>query len=116
MATKAARRSTPNMAIGSRGAAGWASGWRYSVLSFLITLHASALPVPDHQNISILDDIFLAFEAQQAFLADARITGMVDQRLPVHHFGPDELLLEVAVDRAGRLHSSAVHGNGPGAD
>ena len=44
---KAARRSTPNTAIGSRGAAGWAPGWRYSVLSFLITPHANALPVPN---------------------------------------------------------------------
>src|ERR1700693_4317814 len=116
MAMKAARRSTPNTAIGSRGAAGWAPGWRYSVLSFLITPHANALPVPNHQNITILDDIFFAFEAQQDLLADARITSMVDQRLPVHHLGSDELLLEVAMDGPGRLHRGAVHWNGPGAD
>src|SRR5579862_274238 len=108
------------MAIGSRGAAGWAWQSRYSVRRFRTTHRARTpgarnLSVAYHQNVAVLDDVFLAFQAQQTFLADTRVTGMVDQRLPVHDLGADELFLEVAMDRAGRLHSSAVHGNGPGA-
>ena len=61
------------------------------------------LTVPDHKNVAVLDDVLFAFQAQQAFFAHARVAAMIDQRLPVHHFGADELLLEIAVDGAGGL-------------
>ena len=40
---------------------------------------------------------------------------MIDERLPVHYLGANELLLEVAVDGAGGFLRGAVHRNGPGA-
>src|SRR5689334_7966558 len=108
------------MVTGSPGVAGWAQQWRYSAPRFLTTIRArtpraSPLPVPDHQDIPILDDIFLTFETQQAFLTNPRISAMIDQRLPVHHFGANELLLEIAVDGPGRFHRRAVHRDRPGA-
>src|SRR5262249_28187428 len=72
--------------------------------------------VPDYQYVAVLDDVLLAFQAQQAFLAHARVSAMVDQRLPVHRFGPDELFLKVAVNRSGRLDGCTVHRDSPGAD
>src|SRR5260221_6148007 len=72
-------------------------------------------PVPDHQHVSVLDNVFLAFEAQQPFLADTWITGMIDERLPVDDLGANEFLLEVGMNRAGGLHRRAADGNRPGA-
>src|SRR5580700_69409 len=108
------------MAIGSRGAAGWAWQLRCFVRRFRTTHRVRTpelrnLSVAYHQNVAVLDDVFFAFETQQTFLADARVTGMVDQCPPVHHFGANEFLLEVAMDRPGRLHRCAVHWNSPGA-
>ena len=63
------------------------------------------LSVPDHEHVAVLDDVLFSFQAQQAFFAHAGIAVVLHQRLPVDHFGADELLLEVAVDRARRFHA-----------
>src|ERR1700687_3979379 len=120
MATNRPPRSTASMVTGSPGAAGGAPRWRYSARRFPTTIRArtsraSLLSVPDYQNVAVLDDVFFALEPQQTLLAHTRITAVIDQRLPVHHFGADELLLEIAVDGASRFYRGAVHRNRPGA-
>ena len=72
--------------------------------------------MPNHEHVAVLDDVLFAFQTQQPLISHAGIAIIVDQRLPVDHFRADELLLEVAMNRAGGLLSRAVHGNGPGAN
>jgi hypothetical protein len=63
--------------------------------------------VADHQHIPVLDDVFFAFEPRSRrclFRAAPRIAAQIHQRLPVHHFRADELLLEIGVNRARGLH------------
>src|ERR1035441_7915013 len=74
-----------------------------------------ALTVADHQDVAVLDDVFLALQTELALVASAGIAAEIDQRFPVHHFGANELLFEIGVNNAGGLHRSAVHGDGPGA-
>src|SRR5579863_1542080 len=70
--------------------------------------------VADDENVAVFDDVVFALEAELAFVAGAAIAAEVDQRLPVDHFGADELLFEIGVDGAGGLHGRTVLGNGPG--
>src|ERR1039458_328851 len=42
----------------------------------------------------------------------AGIAAVIHQRLPVHHFGADELLFEIGVDGAGRFHRGRMHRDG----
>src|SRR5438128_11506830 len=51
--------------------------------------------MPNDENISIFDNVLLAFQAQQPLLADTGISAQIDQRLPVDHFRTNELLLKV---------------------
>src|ERR1035437_925419 len=76
---------------------------------------SSQLAVADHQDVAVFDDVLLAFQTELAFVAGAGIAAEIDQRLPVHHFGANELLFEIGVNRAGGFDRRAVHGNGPGA-
>src|SRR4051794_12497841 len=73
------------------------------------------LAVPDHEYVAILDDVLLAFEPQLTLVPRARVAAQVYHRLPIDHFGADELLLEIGVDGARRLHRGALHRDGPGA-
>ena len=54
--------------------------------------------VADDQDVAVFDDVLLALQAELAFFASAGVAAEIDQRLPVHHFGTDELLLEIGVD------------------
>src|SRR5262249_21152786 len=85
-ATSRTELSTRAGAIGSRSSAQPLLCWGW-------------LAVPYHQHIAILDDVLLAFEAKLALIPRARIAAQVDQGLPVHHFGANELLLEIGVNR-----------------
>src|ERR1035441_8298363 len=71
--------------------------------------------VPDHQDVAVLDDVFLALQTELALVASAGIAAEIDQRFPVHHFGANELLFEIGVNGARCLDRGAVHGDGPGA-
>src|ERR1035437_6706842 len=77
----------------------WRSGWPSAV--------------PDHQHIAILDDVLFAFQLEQSLFAHAGVAAQIHQRFPVHHFGADELLLEIGMDRARGPHRGGVHGDGP---
>src|ERR1035441_9917097 len=76
---------------------------------------AGALTVADHQDVAVLDDVFLALQTELALVASAGIAAEIDQRFPVHHFGANELLFEIRVNGAGCFDRGAVHGDGPGA-
>ena len=36
--------------------------------------------MPDHKHVPVLDDVFFAFQTQQAFLANSRIAVVIDER------------------------------------
>src|ERR1700722_17121724 len=114
----AAPRFTPITATGSHGAASSQPFLRcYGRNGHTISRSLKCgLTVPDHKHVPVLDDVLFAFQAQEAFFAHTRVAAMIDQRLPVHHFGSDKLLLEIAVDGACGLLGGAMHRDGPGPD
>src|SRR5258708_25055258 len=75
-----------------------------------------SLPMPNNEHIPILDDVLFTLQPQKPLFADSWIATQIDQRLPVHYFGPDELFLEIGVDRPPGLHRIAADRDGPGVD
>src|SRR5579884_3278558 len=71
--------------------------------------------VPDVEDVAILHEVVFAFEAQGALRAGRGFRSGGEQRIPVDRLRPDEVLLEVGVDRAGGLLRARVGGHGPGA-
>src|SRR4029077_7205084 len=100
--------SIPGGGIGFRSPARWrASGcWAGN---------GGALPVPDHEHVPVLDDVLLALQAQQTFFAHAGVAGVIDERLPVHHFSPDEFLFEIRMDGSRGSYGGASDRYSPGA-
>ena len=72
--------------------------------------------MPNNEHIPILDNVLLALQTQKPLLTDSGIAAQIDQRLPVHYFGPDELFLEIGVDRPRGLHRIAADRDGSGVD
>ena len=59
--------------------------------------------VAEVDDVAVLDDVFLAFEADLAVFAARRHRSARDERVVGDHFGADEAALDVGVDFAGRL-------------
>jgi hypothetical protein len=55
---------------------------------------------PDVHNVSVLDDVFLAFQPQLAFGLRLVHPAQADEIVVVHHLRPDEAALQVGVDLA----------------
>src|SRR4051812_5797048 len=67
-------------------------------------------------DVPILHHVVLAFDPQLARLPDFLLASMRLQVREVIDLGPDEALLEVGVDHAGRLGRGGTDGDGPRAD
>ena len=98
MAT-AIRRAAPKTAVWGRPAPILAA-MLGSVRSRWPRLYRLALAVPDHQDFAVLDDVLLALQTELTLVASAGIAAEIDQRLPVHHLGANELLFEIGVNGA----------------
>src|ERR1035437_4047381 len=59
---------------------------------------------PEVDDVAVLDDVVAAFDAQSAVRLAVREGPRLDESLERHDLGPYEVLLEVRVDRGGRLH------------
>src|SRR5262245_63358918 len=60
------------------------------------------------EDVTVLDDVVLAFQAQLAGIARARLTIQRHVVVVGNGFGPDEALLEVGVDHAGGFRRPGV--------
>jgi len=69
---------------------------------------------PEMHDVPIGDHVFLAFEAQSAGLAGARLASERDVIVIRDGFGADETALEVGVDDARGLGRLGAAGYGPG--
>src|SRR5260370_38104146 len=69
---------------------------------------------PEMHDVSIGDDVFLAFEAQSAGLAGARLAAERHIVVIRNGLGADEAALEISMDDACRLGRLGAAGDGPG--
>src|SRR5678816_4826627 len=58
--------------------------------------------VADLHDVSILHDVFLAFETKQAFLLQSLMAAVLDEVVIVAHLGANKVLLKVGVNHSGR--------------
>src|ERR1035437_3160679 len=68
---------------------------------------------PEVDDVAVLHDVVAALEAQRAVRLAVREGARLDERLERHDLGPYEVLLEVRVDRGGRLHGVRSLRDGP---
>src|ERR1019366_3211207 len=71
--------------------------------------------VPDVEDIAVLHEVFLAFEAELADGARGGLGAQFEQEVPVDGFGADEVLLKIGVDGPGCVLGAGVLFDGPGA-
>src|SRR5215472_4344819 len=64
-------------------------------------------------DIAVLDDILLAFQAQFSFVPSLAFAASGDEIVVVNHFGADEAALEIAVDAAGGAWCAVATADGP---
>src|SRR5690606_4178782 len=65
-------------------------------------------------HVTVLDDIFLAFQAPFARFLGAGFAVVLDEVVVADHLGTDKALLEVGVDHTGRLGRGGADPDGPG--
>src|SRR5580658_9553438 len=59
--------------------------------------------VPEQNHVAILHDVLFSFQPHLRLFTRRRETPGLQQVLPIHHVRLDEILLDVAMDRPGRL-------------
>src|SRR5687767_14090829 len=70
---------------------------------------------PEVDDIAVLNDVLLAFEADLAVIPACRHRPTSDQRIVCDHFCPDEPSLDVRMNFAGRDLGTGAARDGPGA-
>src|SRR5918993_5687156 len=70
---------------------------------------------PEVHHVPVLDEVFLALEPEPAGIARAGLALEADVIRIRDGLGPDEALLEIRVDHAGRLRRPRAPGDRPGA-
>ena len=69
---------------------------------------------PEQHNIAVLDYIFFAFRADEAFFLGGIVAAAIQKILIVDNFGTDEAPLEIGVDFSGSLGRFRAHTDCPG--
>ena len=59
--------------------------------------------MPDMQNVTILDNVFLAFKPQCSLGPRGRLGTGFQKLIPTDRLGADEVMLEVGVNSSGSL-------------
>src|SRR5258708_32030056 len=78
-------------------------------------LWSSLATVPYVHHVSILHDVVLAFEAEGAFGAGVCLGTRFQQLIPANGLGPDEVLFQIGVNRAGAVLGTRIQRDRPGA-
>src|SRR2546426_12631773 len=69
---------------------------------------------PEMDDVAVLDDVVLAFEAELPRLAAARLAAVADEVVVGDHLGADEAALDVAVHAARAPAGGGAAADGPG--
>ena len=70
--------------------------------------------MPDVHHVAVLHDVFLAFKAEGAAGAGGGFRAGVEELVPANGFSPDEMFLQIRVDRSGSVLGACIHRDGPG--
>src|SRR5919109_632508 len=86
---------------------------RYSRANVLS--HPALTRMPYVHYVTVLHNVILAFQAQGSASAGIGFGTGFEQLIPADSFSADEVLLQVGVNGPGRLNSTCMNGNRPGA-
>ena len=62
--------------------------------------------MPNMDDVAILDQVVFALQPQGPLRAGLGLRPSLQEQIPADDLGPDEVLLQIGMDRPGSLHGS----------